>query len=391
MPGQHARLSASSADRWIHCTGSVALSEQAPPKGDTFYTQEGTVAHTLADIQTRTMIFGAKSLTKKDKEDQKDIIQNSGFYTEEMGEAVATYAAYIQELYNTAGPGAALMTEQRLDLTRWVPEGFGTADCCILGNDTLYVVDFKFGKGVAVNAENNPQIRLYGLGAVDLFDGLYEFSKVNMTIIQPRLGSISSEEMPLNDLLKWGEEVVKPQAEKAMDGCQEFASGSWCRFCPCHPICREQAKLQVEIAKHDFGDPLLMDSDEIAEVLQIADKYVAWVNALKEYALSQALRGEHFEGYKIVEGRSNRTYRDELLVKEALNKAGFDDALIYERRMLGITAMEKVVGKKQLTEILGDLLIKPEGKPVLVPESDKREPLDPAQRAKQDFAEFDEL
>ena len=382
----HAKLSASSADRWIHCPGSIALSEKAPPKGDTIYTMEGTDAHILADIRLRMAILGEKL---KRKETQ--FIKGSAYYSEEMSDAVNVYVNYIHGIYADLGTGAALMTEQRLDLTKWIPDGFGTADCCILGNDTLYVCDLKYGKGVAVSAEGNPQIRLYGLGAADLFDGLYDFSKVSLNIIQPRLGSISTEELELTNLLEWGDKVVKPQAEKAANGCDELAAGDWCRFCPCSPICREQAKVRQEIAKYDFADETLMTPAEITEVLKIADPCIKWLNAVKEYALQRMLAGETYPGWKVVEGRSNRTYADELLVKEALNKAGFDDALIYERKMYGITAMTKIVGKKGMSALEdAGLIIKPEGKPTLVPEEDKREAMD-LNQVKRAQIDFDEL
>lgn len=389
MPNQHAKLSASSADRWIHCPGSIKLSEQAPPKGDTVYTMEGTDAHILADLRVHSIVLGEKLKRKENV-----FIKGSAYYSEEMSDAADVYANFIQELFQTAGKGAELMTEQRLDMTRWIPDGFGTADCCILGDDILYVCDFKYGKGVPVNAIDNPQIRLYGLGAIDLFTGIYDFSKVSLNIIQPRLGSISCENLSVQDLLKWGEDVVKPQAEKAMAGSDEFAAGEWCRFCPCSPICREQAKVRTEIAKYDFADETLMTPAEITEVLKIADPCIKWLNAVKEYALTRALAGETFEGWKVVEGRSTRQYADELLVKQALNAAGFDDALIYERKMYGITAMGKIIGKKGMAELeqMG-LIIKPEGKPTLVPVDDRRDPidLDRIKKAQTDFAEFDEL
>ena len=385
MPIKHAKLSASSADRWIHCPGSIQLSEKCPKPKDTIYTVEGTEAHTLADIRVREMVHGDSILTAHDKAERRRIMSKSEFYSAEMDAAADTYAELIAEIYRDAGRGAVLMTEQRLNLTKWIPDGFGTSDAVVIGNDTIWVIDFKYGKGIAVSAQDNPQIQLYALGAIDKFDGLYDFNKVQMIIVQPRLNSISSQEKTVTELEKWAEEVVRPQAVKAMDGCKEYHAGEWCKFCPCHPICQEEANLQQEIAKHDFRDPELMDSDDVAAVLEIADKYVSWVNALKEYALRSALDGEVFRGWKVVEGRSTRSYLDELKVADKLKAAGFEDALIYERKLLGVTAMEKVVGKKAFAEILGDLVYKPEGKPVLVPESDKREPLDKSKLAKQDF------
>lgn len=386
MPTDHARLSASSADRWMHCPGSVALAEQMPQPKSTTYAEEGTVAHSLADISLRAAIHGKRSLDTADKKELKAIKAN-GYYSEEMEEAVGIYVSYIQELFAAAGPDAVLMTEQRLDLTEWVPEGFGTSDALVIGDRTVHVIDFKYGKGKPVDAENNPQIRLYALGVLDLLDGLYDIDHVQTVIIQPRLKSITTEDISVEDLRKWGAEAVRPQAEKAMDGCEEYAAGKWCDFCPCKPVCKERAKVKEEIAKHDFQDPMLMDPDEVAEALESADDYIAWINSLKAYALETALNGQHYAGWKVVEGRSTRQYADELKVADKLRQSGFEDAMIYERKLYGITAMEKIVGKKKFSEILGDLIVKPEGKPTLVPESDKREAFTPQMRAAADFSD----
>ena len=386
-PTAHARLSPSSADRWIHCPGSVALSEQLPPQEDTFYTREGTAAHEYADITLRRTVFGKKSISVEDKRKYK-AIKAGEYYSEEMEEAAETYAGYIQELFAAAGRDAVLMTEQRLDLTPWIPEGFGQSDAVVIGNDTIHVIDYKYGKGVPVSAEKNPQLRLYALGAVNLFSDIYDFRNVQTVIIQPRIGSITTEEMTVEELHIWGDTVVKPQAEKAYNGSDEFADGSWCNFCPAYDDCKVQYALAYKAAQMDFADPMLMTDEDTEWVLEKADAIISWLKSVQESALQEALNGKHFNGYKIVEGRSVRKYSDPLKAAEWLNKAGFEDALIYERNLLGLTALTKVIGKKQIAEMeTAGLIVKPEGKPTLVPESDRREAMNTLKKAADDFNE----
>ena len=385
MPTKHARCSASSAFRWINCPGSVALSEQCPDPGSSSYADEGTLAHSLGELKLRHWLKevpGAQYMRKL------ATIQASDYYDGEMEEATDFYVNTVLEEYEAAGEGAVLMVEQRLSLAKWIPEGFGTGDAIIISiaHQYIQVVDLKYGKGVKVDAPSNPQLRLYGLGAVDLFDGLYDFDTVKTTIVQPRLDHVSSEENILKELLLWAEEEVVPRATIAMEGTDYFAAGDWCRFCPAKAVCRERANANLELARHEFRHPQLLTDEEIGEVLQRADELQKWAADVSAYALDQALAGHHFEGWKLVEGRSIRKYADDIQVADALKAAGFDEAMLYERKLYGITAMEKTVGKKRLTEILGDLIIKPQGKPVLVPESDKRDPINTAAGAQADFS-----
>lgn len=380
--GKHARLSASSAFRWINCPGSVALSDQVPQPGGSAYTDEGTLAHSLAELKLR-QITG--EVSAKDYKKQLATIQASEYYDGEMEEATTFYADTVIERLAAAGKDAELMIEQQFSMAEWVPEGFGTSDAVIIGGHTIEVIDLKYGKGIKVSAERNPQLRLYGLGTAALFGDLYDFDTVRLTIIQPRLDHISTEELPLKELLLWGEEDVKPRARMAMDGTDYTACGDWCRFCPAKAICRTRADANLALAQHDFKEPALLTDEEIGDVLRAADELQRWVGDLSQYALEQALAGKHYDGWKLVEGRSVRKYSDELKVAEQLKGAGYDEALLYERKLYGITAMEKLVGKKKLTEILGDLIVKPAGKPVLVPETDKREAINTTEAAKADF------
>lgn len=386
MPTKHARLSASSAFRWINCPGSVALSDQCPAPASSSYADEGTLAHAIGELKLRYVNdeISKRQLNAK----MKPLLQNE-YYCGEMEEATSYYADAVIEALEAAGEDAELMIEQQFSLDRWVPEGFGTSDAVVIGGGVIQVIDLKYGKGIKVDARNNPQLRLYGLGAANLFDSLYDFDTVRMTIIQPRLDHISTEELPLSELLAWAEDDVKPRAQMAMDGTDYTAVGDWCRFCPAKAVCRKRAEYNLSIAKDDFRNPPLLSDEEIGDVLRRADELQHWVKDVGDYALEQALAGKQYDGWKLVEGRSVRKYADDLKVAEALKAAGYDEAMLYERKLYGISAMEKIVGKKRLTETLGDLIIKPAGKPVLVPESDKREAINTAEAAKADFTKED--
>lgn len=386
MPTKHARLSASSAFRWINCPGSVALSDQCPTPASSSYADEGTLAHAIGELKLRYVNdeISKRQLNAK----MKPLLQNE-YYCGEMEEATGYYADAVIEAIEAAGDDAELMIEQQFSLDRWVPEGFGTSDAVVIGGGVIQVIDLKYGKGIKVDARNNPQLRLYGLGAANLFDSLYDFDTVRMTIIQPRLDHISTEELPLSELLAWAEDDVKPRAQMAMDGTDYTAVGDWCRFCPAKAVCRKRAEYNLSIAKDDFRNPPLLSDEEIGEVLRRADELQHWVKDVGDYALEQALAGKQYDGWKLVEGRSVRKYADDLKVAEALKAAGYDEAMLYERKLYGISAMEKIIGKKRLTETLGDLIMKPAGKPVLVPESDKREAINTAEAAKADFTKED--
>lgn len=380
MPSKHAKLSASSALRWINCPGSVALADQLPAPGSSAYADEGTLAHALAELKLRKFLGDVGDYDKELAQ-----IQASEYYSGEMEEATDFYAETVQEHLAAAGADAELMIEQQFSLANWVPEGFGTSDAVIIGGNVIEVIDLKYGKGIKVDAVNNPQLRLYGLGASALFGDLYDFDTVRTTIIQPRLDHVSTEEQPLKELLLWAEEDVAPRATMALEGTDYLATGDWCRFCPAKAVCRKRAEYNLELARDEFKAPPLLTDEEIGEVLRRAEEIQKWTSDIQDYALEQALAGKHFDGWKLVEGRSNRKYADDLKVAETLVAAGYDEAMLYERKLYGITAMEKIVGKKKLTTTLGDLIIKPAGKPVLVPESDKREAINTTEAAKADF------
>lgn len=380
----HARLSPSASHRWMNCPGSVHLAEQCPPQGGSSYTEEGTQAHALAELKLRQFNDeGSSDFFTKQLENARNEFE---YYCGEMDEATNFYFDIVTEKVIEGGPDAELMIEQRFSLDKWVPDSFGSADAVIIAGHTIEVCDLKYGKGVKVDAVGNPQLRLYGLGAAELFGDLYDFDTVRVTIIQPRLDHVSTEEISLEDLRAWAENEVAPKAQMAMNNSDVVQCGDWCQFCPAKAICRARAEANLELARYDFKKPALLTDEEIGEVLRQAEEVQKWVSDVSAYALEQVLAGKQYDGWKLVEGRSIRKYADEIKVADTLKAAGYDEAMLYERKLNGITNMEKLVGKKKLTELLGNLLVKPAGKPVLVPESDKREAINTTEAAKADFA-----
>lgn len=379
----HAMLSASGASRWMACTPSARLEQQFENKTSD-YAAEGTLAHELGELKLRKELEGlsTRSFNSKVKKIQEDKL-----YTADMPDYVDMYVETCLERVSEAKattPDALFKIEQRLDFSEWVPEGFGTGDFVIIADGTMEVCDLKYGKGVPVSANNNKQMMLYALGAISEFSFLYDIEKVRMTIIQPRLDNISTFEVTVEDLLKWAEEYVKPKAELAIKGEGEFCAGDHCKFCRAKAVCRARAEKNLELAKYEFEKPPTMDNNDIAYVLGKVDELVSWASDVKEYALEEALKGEEFEGYKVVEGRSNRKWSSEDDVAEVLIGQGFKENLIYTKKLTGITNMESAIGKKEVQRLLGDYIIKPVGKPTLVPVADKREPYNPA---KSDFLE----
>lgn len=386
MPDVHSRLGASSSHRWMNCPGSVKLCEAVPDKSSS-YAEEGTLAHSLAELIINYNLGRIKK-TEFNKGMKK--IQGGQYYSQEMQDYIKDYTEKVWELMNAAksiSKDAVLLTEQRLDFSDWVPDGFGTGDVVIVYDRVIHIIDLKYGKGVGVSAEENPQLMLYGLGALSSYDMLYDIEKVILTIIQPRLDSISTYETTAAELLEWGEKKVRPAAEETLKDDAKCVAGEWCRFCKVKAVCRARKDAMAELAKMEFSDPRLLDDYEIGEVLRLADQLTAWAGDVKEYAQEEAEKGKKWDGWKLVEGRSNRKYSNEAKVAETLKEAGYDEALLYEKKLYGITAMEKIVGKKPLAELCGSLIIKPPGKPVLVPESDKRPEINSADSAKKDFEE----
>jgi hypothetical protein len=359
--GKHSLLSPSSAFRWIHCPPSARLCESYDDKGSN-YAAEGTDAHTLCEFRLRKALgMEAENPT-----------ENLTYYNEEMEDCANGYAAYVLEQMEAAKQTCAdpvVLIEQRVDFSRWVKEGFGTADCIIIADGTLQIIDYKHGLGVLVNSEENPQMKCYALGALELFDGIYDIDSVSMTVYQPRRDNISAYEISKDELYRWADEVLGPTADLAFAGDGNFLCGEWCCFCKAKHDCRARAETNLALAQYDFKLPPLLTDEEVEEILARTDDLVAWAADIKEYALRQAISGKEWHGWKLVEGRSNRRYTNETDVADTVEGAGFDP---YEHKVLGVTAMQKLLGKSRFEELLAPYIEKPQGKPTLVPESDKR-------------------
>lgn len=370
---KHAVLSASSSERWLNCPPSARLCETYEDKGSD-YAAEGTDAHTLCEYRLKQAL-GIPT---------EDPIENLSWYNEEMEECAAGYAAYVVELLETAKQTCSdpvVMIEQRVDFSRWVQEGFGTADCILIADGVLNIVDYKHGKGVEVSAEGNTQLSLYSLGALEIFDGIYDIDRVCVHIFQPRKSNVVSFMMDKADLYQWADTELTEKAQLAYEGQGSFSCGEWCRFCKAKAECRERAEANLALARYEFQSPALLDDEEIADILGKVDALTSWASDVKEYALQQAISGKEWIGWKLVEGRSNRKYTSEAAVATTVEGAGFDP---YERKVLGVTAMQKMLGKTRFEELLAPYIEKPQGKPTLVPESDKRPAMN---TAKNDFME----
>ncbi len=370
---KHAVLSASSSERWLNCPPSARLCEAYEDKGSD-YAAEGTDAHILCEYRLKQAL-GIPA---------EDPIENLSWYNEEMEECAAGYAAYVVELLETAKQTCSdpvVMIEQRVDFSRWVQEGFGTADCILIADGVLNIVDYKHGKGVEVSAEGNTQLSLYSLGALEIFDGIYDIDRVCVHIFQPRKSNVVSSMMDKTDLYEWADTELTEKAQLAYEGQGSFSCGEWCQFCKAKAECRERAEANLALARCEFQSPALLDDEEIADILGKVDALTAWASDVKEYALQQAISGKEWTGWKLVEGRSNRKYTSEAAVAATVEGAGFDP---YERKVLGVTAMQKMLGKTRFEELLAPYIEKPQGKPTLVPESDKRPAMN---TAKNDFME----
>jgi Protein of unknown function (DUF2800) len=368
----HAILSASGSKRWLTCTPSARLEQQFSERSTSVYAEEGTLAHALGELKL-SLYFEYITKTKYSKE--LKLIEKNELFQPEMHDYVNVYVDYGIERFNEAkkrSSDAIVALEQRLDFSHLVPKGFGTGDLVIIADGTLEIIDLKYGKGVEVSAEENTQMMLYAIGALAQFDYLYDINQVQMTIVQPRLDSISTWTISVEQLNEWAENYCRPRAELAWKGEGEFIPGDHCRFCNAKYTCRARAEENLELAKHEFKDPELLTEEEIIEALKISENLKNWVKDIEEYTLNEALQGKKWPGFKVVEGRSNRKYVDDIQVASKLKESGYDEAVIYEKKLYGITAMQKLLGKKQFGELLDELIIKPPGKPALVLESDKR-------------------
>ena len=361
MARKHAVLSASSAARWIACPPSARLNAE---KADTpsEYAAQGTDAHALCEYKLR------KALGGKARDPTKHLTS----YDTEMEECAEAYCQFVIELvgqFRDESKDTVISVEQRVDFSAFVPDGFGTADTLIISGTTVCIVDYKYGKGIEVSADHNSQMMCYALGCIQMFDGLYDIEEVRMVIFQPRLANISEFIISKANLLAWAQDTLVPAAKLAHAGEGEFCAGAHCQFCKIKATCRKRAEYNLELARYDFEMPPTLEDSEVEAVLAKADTLAAWVSDIKDYALQRAIQGKQWTDWKLVEGRSNRKYTDEAAVARTVKEAGHEP---YEQKLLGITAMTSLLGKSKFEELLGNLVIKPQGKPTLAPMSDKR-------------------
>lgn len=357
----HALLSPSSAHRWLQCTPSAVLEESFANQSSSA-AEEGTAAHALCEYKIKKAI--GERCTKPVSEAD----------TVEMQECSDAYAEFVLERYEQAKGRCRdplLLIEQKVDFSAYVKDGFGTADCIIVSDNTLQIIDFKYGQGVLVDAYENPQMKCYALGALEMYNALYDIKEVVMTIFQPRRDNVSGYTLSVAELLTWAERVLKPKAEQAIRGKGEFAAGDWCRFCRAKAVCRKRAEENMRIAELEFKPPSLLTDREIEDVLKTLPMLTKWAEDVFSYAAEAAIHhGKEWRGFKVVEGRSIRKYKDETAVIAQAQSHGYTD--IFQTRLISMTAMQKLMGKKKFEEILGGLISKSPGKLTLVPETDKR-------------------
>lgn len=358
---KHAFLSPSGSHRWLNCTPSAML-ESEFPGGSSSAAEEGTAAHAFCEHKLK------KALRRRSKRPVSD------YDSDEMQEYTDSYVDYVLEQLEVAKQTCKdpmVLIEQKVDFSEYVPDGYGTADCIIVSDDTMQIIDFKYGLGVLVNAEQNTQLMCYSIGALNIFDSLYDIKKVTMHIFQPRRENVQNWTIPVDELKSWAENELKPKAQMALNGEGEYHPGEWCQFCKAAVRCRARAEEKLHLAQQEFKMPPLLTDSEIEEVLTILPDLTKWADGILAYATDAAVNhGKEWNGFKVVEGRSVRKYKDEELVAQAAKDHGYTD--IYRQSLITMTEMQKLMGKKQFEQILGDLIVKPQGKPTLVPVTDKR-------------------
>jgi len=374
--GRHAVLSASSSHRWTKCTPAARL-ELEFDDTESSAAAEGTAAHALAEHKLRRAL---KMRSKK---------PISPFDCDEMDEYTDAYVDFVLEQLELAKQSCSdplVLIEQHLDFSKYVPDGFGTGDCVLISDKALHIIDLKYGMGILVNAERNSQMMLYSLGALEIYDSLYDIDEVSMTVFQPRRDNVSTWTIPADDLRDWAENELSIKAELAFKGEGEYCPGDWCTFCRAAVKCRARAEEKLKLAQSEFRLPPLLSDAEIEEVLGKLSDITKWANDLLAYATDAAVNhGKEWSGYKVVAGRSVRKFKDEDAVAEVAKVNGYKD--IYRQSLITLTEFEKLMGKAKFNEVLGDLVYKPPGKPTLVPVSDKRPAIN-VSNATNDFNEI---
>ena len=374
-PNDHALLSASSSHRWLHCNPSARLEREFADR-ETIAAAEGTAAHALAEHKLKR---------KLKLRSERPV---SPFDTDEMEVCTDDYADFVMEQVTKERRrdlDTQVFIEQRLDFSCYVPEGFGTGDCLIVSRGRLHIIDLKYGQGLLVDSEENPQMMLYALAALNQYEEQYKIKKVKLTIFQPRRDNVSTWETTVAKLKKWATKDLVPKAQRAFKGEGEYCPGEWCIFCKAAVKCRARAEDKLRLAQSEFKMPPLLTDAEIEGVLAKLPDIKKWADEIQEYALAKALAGKEWAGFKLVEGRSVRKFTDERAVVKAANAAGYHD--IYKQTLISLTEMEKLMGKAEFSKVLGALVTKPQGKPTLVPDTDKRQAIT-VSNPKNEFSEI---
>lgn len=379
----HALLSASGASRWIACNRSARLEEDFQEE-TSFYADEGTLAHEFAELMLRKA-RGIVSLGDYRKASNK--LKKNELYTEDMPNHARKYVDYVLQQFNVASKKAGpvtLLIEEKVSLEEYIEEGFGTCDANVIADGILEIIDLKYGKGIRVDAGGNSQLRFYALGALAKYELAYDITKVRYTVVQPRLDHISSEMMSADDLIRWGNAVVRPAAKKAYAGEGSHVSGGHCRWCKAAPRCKVLAEASMATAQHDFCEPGLLTDEELIKVYEAKDNLVSWANGVAKYLLDEALKGKKWEGYKLVEGRSTRAWKA-LAKAEKVMQCSYVDKQLYNTKIKGFGDLEKLMTKPGFAALVGEFVHKPAGKPTLVIQADKRPELNSLDQANKDF------
>ena len=381
----HALLSPSSAERWINCPPSAVINAEAGSQ-DTPYTREGTLAHALAEHKAHLAFMG--DIREDVYDTALEVMEKQPEWNDEMQGYTDTYIEALREIIDSF-PGKPHVTiEQRVDFSQYVPDGYGTADCIIVYGDVLHIVDFKYGKGVAVSAQENPQMMLYALGALITYAGIYDIETVHMHIVQPRIKSeMDTYTMSAGPLYMWARQVVKPAADLAAKGEGEYAEGDWCRFCAIRGSCRARAAANTALEDFGFRQPPELTDEEVSKALTLGRRLKSWLSDVEEYALNACLTGKVIPGWKAVEGRSVRSWTDEAAAFTAAKEAGVPEEMLYERKPVTLAALEKIMGKKPFAAAMAQYVTTPPGKPTLALESDKKPAITGKPTAKDDFEE----
>lgn len=364
----HAVLSASGADKWLNCPPSARLEESYPDTSSP-YAKEGTLAHEIAEFKARNYFI--ETLPKRTFTSKLNKFKKDELYQNEMDEYTESYLEYIKEVAMKYPSKPYIALEKKIDFSKYVPDGYGTCDCILIHGNDMHIIDFKYGKGVQVSAENNSQLMLYALGALEAYSMLYQIETVHLSIFQPRIDNISCFEISAANLLSWAVGEVEPKAKLAYDGIGDFKAGEHCRFCKAQAQCRAKAESIISVFPVK-EEPALLTDDEIGLILAKAKELVSWSNAVEDYALNAILSGKEIQGWKAVEGRSVRVFSDADKAFEKIVESGTPEEMLYERKPLSLSQIEKLLGKKEFESIVSSFVIKPQGKPTLAPSDDKR-------------------